>query len=631
MGKYILALISICYVSQLFANKQLPLKKSLNKKNTSESKQAIVLKKEFKKKSSSKQIIIEYGSTSWNQSSELIDTAYLFIRDKGSQKLLKVFLDETAPDSAIFKGVFSLSLESKRVYPEVFIPPQNSRDEKSAASFSRLLLNGKTRRKPLFFRVENGKQIIDVFDTREQLSQAHRAYKEKIAAEKAQKSLVKSIAKKEDLAAQENVEKLSKVAEEKLIEAKMKAERIRLKQIEEQKMKERIEAEKLLAAKERRLRIKKAKRIARLAENQFINGKFKLAQENFEKSIDLNPNDKSYYFKYAVSLYRNQKINKSLVIFRMIENDGENTILKKYYMGLIHYRLKEFKQAVGYLSTVKTSKDKLSPSAAFYLGVIHFYGEKWDASQNQFEFVLDHSKDPKLDQRAEEYIENIAQQKQYALKQKQRNDISASIGYMQDSNILLTTDTAIDQGTATSINGGRLVLSSNYAYRAIYKKSHSFSLNYDLYYVYSINPASSAADPFINTLSTPYSFNTKLFGKGFSTTLTPGYEVLFMEGTSGNDANGSGVRENILNSIFVSSKNLFIMSPTWFSKYTLELRSEDSLLTSSTGDEDGDALKISFISEQSFFFDNLKKNGLVNTVSIILNQANGKKQTIYPI
>ena len=273
---------------------------------------------------------------------------------------------------------------------------------------------------------------------------------------------------------------------------------------------------------------------------------------------------------------------------------------------------------------MQKSKSELAPSASFYIGIIYFTLKKWDRSQKEFEWVLDNSKDPKLDKQAEAYIENIALQKQYAKLLKYRNDISLTFGYMYDSNILLTSNST-GSSSGSGVQGSRYLAGASYGYRAIYNKENSLSFNYDTYYVYSENQSASAADPFLNTITIPYNFAVELWGKAWSFTVTPGYEALFMEDSGGSSA-GSGVRENILNSYYATLKALNTNNPSWFSSYSLDIRQDDSSLSTSTGDEDQDALKVSLTSDQSFFFDSAKKEGIVANVGLISNNAVGKNK-----
>jgi hypothetical protein len=139
---------------------------------------------------------IEYGSASWNKNSANVDSAFLFVKDKDSGKTAKVVLDETAPDSSTFKGNFSLGwAEDAKTQPEIYIPPQNLVGQKGMEKFKTMLRSGKLKRKPVVFHTDNdGRQLVDVYDTKEQAVKAFKAFKEeqKIAErEKQAKKLLK--------------------------------------------------------------------------------------------------------------------------------------------------------------------------------------------------------------------------------------------------------------------------------------------------------------------------------------------------------------------------------------------------------------------------------------------------------
>ena len=127
----------------------------------------------------------------------------------------------------------------------------------------------------------------------------------------------------------------------------------------------------------------KAERRARAAklnaEGQefYEHGDFVNAEKKFKEAVDLDPDAHEYYYKYGVTLYRNQKFNDALVALKLSKVESNQELEKKYYIGLVHYRLAELDNALHQFQEIVKSKDStLAPSALFYAGVILFEGQQ---------------------------------------------------------------------------------------------------------------------------------------------------------------------------------------------------------------------------------------------------------------
>lgn len=573
------------------------------------------------------QIKIVYGSAPWNIDSAKIDTAFLYIRDIQTKKLVKIQLEETEPDSSIFMGRFSLGWDSNSsIEPEVYVPPLNMRDQNfSEKKFYDLLTSGQVPRKPIVFRkLADSEQTIDVYDTRDQAQAGLRTYQEEL---KAQKNKEKRSAKKitadstmetaEMAARRDAMEKLEKE------NATRENERIRMEQLERQKAEERLrQMDKLNAAEKAR---KKAQAEAYAAEAfKFYNaGQFEKALEKYEKAVETDPSTTSYYYFYGVTLYRLDRFNDALVKISMDKDPKTNPLEKKYFLGLIHYRLKEVDLAMKNFKEVSAANDpNLSPSAKFYEGLLLMSLDKLEDAKLAFENVLDTSKDPGMDRQAEEYIERILGMIQYREMAKKKIFLTGTVALNYDSNILLAPDNDSTSGTALGKGGLRYILMGTGEYRWVYTPQDEFSTKIATAYYYSQDASFSHADPWLTTLTTPYTYKGVLFGKGYKFVASPGYEVLYME-----PAQGAGTRENILTSMFVSAENTFVMRDNWFSVYTLEVRQDDSRLPNQTTETDADAMKLSLKTSQMFFLDSTKKKALIPTAGLVVNSAKGKSKT----
>ncbi|MBT4762242.1 MAG: hypothetical protein HOO06_11130 [Bdellovibrionaceae bacterium] len=585
-------------------------------------------KKKKAKFTTSKQMEIVYGSGSWNKESTKIDSAFIFMKDKTSGRVVKISLEETEPDSSIFSGNFLINWGAgTKVSPEIYIPPQDLRSNQSGIeNFNRLLRSKKIKRQPIVFKKsKSGKRTLDVYDTRKQAITALKAYRNKKQKEdeleKQKKSLIKPIPSESELEAARMAKKQAELAKLALEAANREQERIRQEQLEKQKIEEEKKQARLLKADERKRRKEEAVKVAELALQMYKQSKFQKSETLFRKSMQLDPENTSYYFKYAITLYRNKKPNEALVIFNINKSKGVEAIEKAFYEGLIHYSLKEVETSLTRFKFVMQSKHKLlSPSAAFYIGIINFGKEQYKLAKPAFEYVLDNSSDPKLDQKADDYIEKIIQLEQFKKNQAKKNVVTASVGLSYDSNILLSPDSTESGSTTTNIAGGRALLTGGYEYRLLYEKIHQLSAKLDTLYMYSFDSTAATADPMSVSVTTPYNYTGKLFGKVIKTTFKPGYEMLYM------DAEDTGTRSAILNTIILNSSTTFIMKDNWFAAYTLDVRQDDSLLEVTDTDDDSDSLKITLSTSQSYFLDKNKKTAVISNFGYVLNNSTGKNK-----
>ncbi len=558
--------------------------------------------------------VIVYGSTAWNTSPTKINSAFLVIRDKISKKLIQVQLEETAPDSSEFRGSFHFKLaDQSSIQPQVYIPPQSLRNQMD--QFYQLILNGKVARKPTIIKRTKEESIIDVYDTVEQAQRAWEVFQESQA--------IRAKAKIPDTPAipqQPNV-----LADAKELEAKRELdkeqERIRLEQIEKQKLQERIEAEKRLNEAEKQKRIRQAQKLSEEGMRAYDGGNYTLAEEKFRQSSELDPNNKEFFYKYGVSLYKNEKLNEALVVFNLAPVQKHLQDEKDYYIGLSHFKLNENRRALAQFRKVSESGDPvLSPSSHFYTGVIHFNQEEFDESKVAFETVIDTSKDPKLDERAEEYIEAIARAQTLAKMREKKWFLTGTAGLMYDSNVLLAPDLQTAQGVSNEEGDVRLVTVGDVVYKAYLSEKSSFDINANANLTNSSKNDLAYADPWLYSLSTPYSYQWSGTKPG-KLTFTPGYETLFMA------ENGNSEKKNILNSLLGKVGYLTSQSQSWFSNYTFEYRMDDFSIASSIGDNDLDANRITLGTTQTALLGSRKKEALAGTLRVARNEAKGKNRT----
>lgn len=569
-------------------------------------------------------VLITYGSPSWNTDPTRIDSAFLLLRDRTTNKMIQIQLEETEPDSSQFNGHFSLTLgERDRIVPEIFVPPQNQRSASDYKKLFQAIQNDSLVRKPVIWKKNpRGQSMLDVYDSREQAEKALKAYQDEVrlAQELKNKALVKPLPTEQTLAAAAQAEK--RVALEKLAleSARREAERVRLEQIEKQKAEERERQARALSERERTERQARARELAEEASALYQKAEFVGAESRFKEATHLDPENRSYYFKYGVCLYRNQKFNEALVTLKLAKVAPEREAEKKFFLGLSYYRLNEFDAAVREFSSVAATKDpQMAPNAIFYSGVIHFTQEQFEAAKKSFETVIDISNDPALDQQSEEYLDRIANAQAFAQMRQNKWSVSGTVGLMYDSNVLLAPDNASDQGSATNISDARLLTAGELAYRPILSEHHEWSTNVSGSLTNSAKNTAAQADPYIFNLALPYTYKGVLGSKGYRLNLRPNYELLWM-------AVNQGTKRNILRSYYLTADNTFVMTRDWFSTYTLEYRADDALSADSVGDNDADASRISLRTQQALFLDKGRKEAVIGNLGFVLNAAKGKNR-----
>jgi hypothetical protein len=566
-------------------------------------------------KSNALPITLNYGSATWNKNSETIDSAIMFIHDKKSDKIAKVLLEETAPDSSLFQGQFSLSWDKEKVEPEVFIPPQSLRNDPAATTrFHKMLADKKLTAQPLLVREEKNKIIYDVFDTKEQLDRAQKAYAQEKAAEGKpdNTNLVKPQATDNQLqvakvsAQQTMMSNLAKQA------ASKEEDRLRQEQLEQQRIDQKKKEMDKLASADKMKRQHDADIAAKQANGFYAAGDYVNAERMYRQATELDPENKSYYFQFGVSLYRNEKLNDALMTLDLAKVDAGLELEKKYYLGLIHFKLKEFAQAKSLFSDVKRAKNAtLSPSAAFYEGLVYFSEENYKEAQASFEFVLDNSSDPVMDKKADEYISQIAGLLAAKKMAAKKWIIDATAGYGYDSNILLEPN--LSQQSPQGSGGLRFTGTADVERRLFYNDASDMSIKLSGLYMYSMQSKFSEGDPAEVTLIAPYSKKGTVGKKGYKLTLTPGLDTIYLDYT------GTGNRQNLVDSETGDVDFMLVMNDHWFSSYTFDIRNDAFQIPDPAAGQNMSAIKWTLKKTETTFLDAAKKRALIGYLDFVDN------------
>ena len=566
-----------------------------------------------------KAIRLNYGLPAWNKDSTQIDSASILMREGNTGRIVQINLEETAPDSSQFSGIYSVQWESMtEMAPEFYVPPQDLLGTpQGAKKLSQLVQSNKLPRAPFILRrAANGQQNVELFDTPEQAREAMKAFR-------AEREAIEMQNKKILAASALEAARLAADARAREAAAKAAAERARLGQVEAKKAAELAAAFERLPEAEKAKRRAEALNLVKQGLELYSQSKFKESAEKFEMALEKDPTSRSYYFQYGIALYRLDQFNRSLVFISLAEGEGVNKVEQEFYRGLNFYRLKDRPNALASLKVVEEAKHPdLSPSASFYAGTIEFDNKNWEPAKLAFQRVLDTSKDPKLDQRAEEMIEYILRVQQFEAEKAKKWTLSATFGVNYDSNILQTSTSQLDAGTATDSAGYRFLQLGSLRYRPVYDEKKEFAAQLDVVNMYTVDDSFKSdqslrnTDPLVLTLSTPYTHKGLAFKKGYKLDLVPGFETIYMS-----------VEDNenkaILNSFFFNMLNTLVWKDTWFANYNLELRYDDTQLKSAVGDDDSTAVKVKLANNNVFIVNEAKDKIVTGDLAYTVNQANG--------
>lgn len=578
-----------------------------------------------------KTITINYGHPGWNKSSTSIDSATVIMRDGDSGRIVQIQLNETAPDSSIFSGRYSINFQNvEQLQTEFFIPSQEQISAKDGLlKITAKIAAGEIQRNPFIMRkLSSGEQSVEIFDTREQARQAAKLYRveQQTAALQNRQVLTSPVAiqktgpSEQDLEAQRIAEEARRKAEA----ARAASDRLRLEQLEAKRL-EVLKAQQAalsLAAKAEQK--KRANRIGEEALALYRDGDFAGARKKFDEALSLDPDNRAFYFQFGVTLYKTGDTNRALVLLDLADGPTVNQTERYYFMALSYMKLEDNAKALGALDKVIATNDKvLAPSSQFYKGVIFFNQASWEPAQRSFQAVLDSSSDAKLDERAENYIERILLERRLETERNQKWTISATVGEMYDSNILLISNSLRDSGTATDEAGWRSLLAGSLRYRPVYKETYEVAVQGDLLTMFTVNESFQTTDdlrnldPTIATLTVPYTHKGTLFDKGYRLEITPGYESTYMS-IENNET------KSIINSMILGVSNLLVMNDHWYSTLLLGIRSDKSNLDAAVGDDDSSALRLTLGTSNMLISKRYKDHITTIDGGLTLNSAEGK-------
>jgi Tfp pilus assembly protein PilF len=466
---------------------------------------------------------------------------------------------------------------------------------------------------------EKAVQKVVLFNTPEELA----LYEVGIAEEKhkqAEKQLAKQIqvAKPKGTGTPINQEKMNQ-----LLRQQGQLQETTQLSMEEAQTKKRmalLELQQKMSEDQKRKKKAEALAIVVKADSLFSKNNFKEAEILYSQATELDPESEAYYYRYGISLFKVGNYNKSLATFSLADVDPDTAAEKDYYMGLNYLKLKDNEKALKKFIEVRDENiPAVSPGAAFYAANIQIQQQKFADARKSAEFVLDNSKDPKLDRQAEELLEQIDKLENYYESKKEKYRLSAFTGLIYDSNVLNTAENNV----STDVKAWRL----NYGVSAlaILHRTMTSDLAAKLAFsdYYSVdsklqNDATLQATDVMDVgITIPYHQELTISKKAMSLEVVPGYKNISMSSTTGS-------REVVTRTAEMSTTLSAPIKPDLLMSGKLDLGSDQSLLSTSVGDDDASATRYGLTVSPIQLLDMKGEKILIGEFAFLTNNANGK-------
>lgn len=492
-------------------------------------------------------------------------------------------------------------------------------------------LRGDTSTKTLDFQTQSGEafyayitqeksiQKVLLFKTPEEL-----ALQEASVAEEKQKVAEKQIAKQIQVANPKNANvPVNKEKIQQLVRQQGQLQETAQLSMEEAQTKKRMALlEQQQKMSEEAKKKKKAEAAALVAKANDLYGKrdYKESEKLYAQAVDLDPSEESYYYKYGVTLYKNGNYNKSLAILSMAETDSDNDLEKDYYVALNNLKLKNYDKALKQLVEIREENSpELSPIASFFAGNIEVQQQKFSDARKSMEYVIDNSKDPALDKSADQMLEQIDRMENFYESKKEKYRLSAFAGLLYDTNVLniATNDSATDVKAWRLYYGASALMIFHRTVNSDLGVKLAFSDYYSVNSSFKDDATLQEADSMDVGITLPYHLDFKSGKRDWNLEVIPGYRNTLMAPTG-------GTREVVIKSTELSTTLSTPMKQDLYLAGRLDLGSDQSLLDSSTGDDDLSATRYGLTIMPTQLLDLKGEKTLTGEFSYLYNNAVGK-------
>ncbi len=351
----------------------------------------------------------------------------------------------------------------------------------------------------------------------------------------------------------------------------------------------------------------------------FKTGKYTEAQKYFEKAISLDASVDQYYHEFAITLFKNNNYRRSLALLANLDGADVNQVEVDYYSGLNLFKLNQTDYALKKFKSTQDAEDPtLSPLAAMYAGITYAQLEKYKEAKESFQLILDTSKDPDLDNKAESYIESIERYESYLKESKKKWAYSLFAGTSYDENVLNVAANNVSTGTEAY----RFLFGGSLSYKALYSQKMSWIPVLSASDIYSFDKdfqseaTIQGTDPLQWDLSAPLRF----YLSKFTLSLTPGYQQLYM-------SLGESTRGLTFSSAFLRSMISISHFEKLYTDYKLDFSSDTSHITVTSAADDQSAHKITVGLTNTYLMNEKGSKTLFSDLYYVMNTADGDNNT----
>lgn len=383
---------------------------------------------------------------------------------------------------------------------------------------------------------------------------------------------------------------------------------------------EMIEKQRLASAAEKQKRKDLAKSASEKADALYSKQQYASANKLYAEASSLDPENESYYYRYGVSLYKSNDYNKSLAVLSLAEAPEGKSLEKDYYVALNHLKLRDYDKAKKKFTEIRSENNPdLSPISSFFAGNIEIQTQKFTEARKSMEYVIDNSKDPALDRAADAALERIDKLEAYYMSKKEKYRFSVFTGFTYDQNVLNISSNNVSTDTqAYRFNYGASALGIWYRTpNSDFGTQISVSDYYSLNNQFQADATIQTADPLEISLTLPYHLESSVWGRQYNFEIIPYAKSIIMS--------QSGVsRKELIRSYGSSFAASTALSGTWFLSNKLDVSSDQSFLSSSTGDDNQNATKVGLTVAPTRLLDLKGEQSITPEVSYLMNMAQGK-------
>lgn len=516
------------------------------------------------------------------------------VRDLDSQKIAQLSLKKQKDNSRVYSGFFVIQ----------FFKGDNA--PRTLEFFG--------TDKPYFTYVSEGSQVQKVFLFASSAEMAKYIERDVILKERQGKKV-------------ESTAKVSSPAQLTLVEKQVREqvrnqEQVQLS-LEEQQARKRAEQlaqQERLSSAEKARKKSQAAELVRKADALYQQQNFEAAADQYEKAVELDPENDSYFYRFGVSLYKTNEFNKSLATLSMADVGDEQAIEKDYYIALNHLKLKDYDKALKKLNDVKEENNpNISPTASFFAGTIEYQQQKFPEARKSMEYVLDNSNDTQMDKAAEDMLEQIDRMENFYASKNEKYRFTFFAGPVYDQNVL----NVATNNVATDVQAYRL----NYGASAlgIWYRSPTSDLGTQLsvsdYYStdtkFQGNATLQTADPLEFAFTVPFHQEFVTKDRSYNWELTPAIKSIYMSPSG-------GTRTEIIRSTGFSTSLATPISRDLYLSGKLDFFSDQSFLENVAADDDQSGKKYSLTITPTKLLDLKGEKSISGDVGYLINQAEGK-------